>query len=142
MSGGEKTDWIRSRACSRRRAPAGRSGIVLLVDELSEFLRSKPSPQALNEDARTLQLLGEMAASGPLWIVAAVQESIERTGDLSQAIVRKIKDRFPVKMALSTLHIRALLSERLVRLKPGAEEALYRIYERFRGQFPGFSLLL
>ncbi|MGA2613680.1 MAG: DUF6079 family protein [Spirochaetia bacterium] len=117
----------------------GRSGIVLLVDELSEFLRSKPSPQALNEDARTLQLLGEMASSGPLWIVAAVQESIERTGDLSQAIVRKIKDRFPVKMALSTLHIKALLSERLVRLKPGAGEALYRIYEQFRGQFPGFS---
>jgi phosphoribosylformylglycinamidine synthase PurS subunit len=52
-------------------------------------------------------------------IVAAVQESIERTGDISQAIVRKIKDRFPVKMALSTLHIRALISERLVQLKPG-----------------------
>jgi len=118
---------------------AGRSGVVLLIDELSEFLRSKPSPQTLNEDARTLQLLGEMAGSGPLWIVAAVQESIERTGDLSQAIVRKIKDRFPVKMALSTLHIKALLSERLVRLRPGAEEALYRIYERFRGQFPGFG---
>jgi Family of unknown function (DUF6079) len=117
---------------------AGHGGVVLLIDELSEFLRAKPSPQALNEDARTLQLLGEMAAGGPLWIVAAVQESIERTGDLSQAIVRKIKDRFPVKMALSTLHIKALLSQRLVRLRPGAEEELYRIHERLRGQFPGF----
>jgi hypothetical protein len=126
-----------TRMLSAARA-AGRSGVVLLIDELSEFLRSKPSPQALNEDARTLQLLGEMADGGPLWIVAAVQESIERTGDLSQAIVRKIKDRFPVKLALSTLHIKALISERLVRLKPGAEEALLRIHERLRGQFPGF----
>jgi hypothetical protein len=118
---------------------SGSAGLVLLIDELSEFLRSKPSPQALNEDARTLQLLGEMTGSGALWIVAAVQESIERTGDLSQAIVRKIKDRFPVKLALSTLHIKALLSERLVRLRPGAPEVLYSIYERRRGQFPGFS---
>ncbi len=121
---------------------AGWAGLVLLIDELSEFLRSKPSPQALNEDARTLQLLGEMTGSGALWIIAAVQESIERSGDLSQAVVRKIKDRFPVKLALSTLHIKALLSGRLVRLRPGAEEALYRVYERFRGQFPGLPLFL
>jgi hypothetical protein len=117
---------------------AGYAGMVLLIDELSEFFRSKPTPQALNEDARTLQLLGELAGDNPLWIVAAVQESIERTGDLSQAILRKIKDRFPVRLALSTLHIKALISERLVHHKPGAEDSLLRIYERFRGQFPGF----
>ncbi len=117
---------------------AGYAGIVLLIDELSEFFRSKPGPQALNEDARTLQLLGELAGGNPLWIVAAVQESIERTGDLSQAILRKIKDRFPVRLALSTLHIKALISERLVHRKPGAEDALLRIWERLRGQFPGF----
>ncbi|MGA2977666.1 MAG: DUF6079 family protein [Spirochaetia bacterium] len=116
----------------------GYAGLVLLIDELSEFFRSKPTPQALNEDARTLQLLGELAGNNPLWIVSAVQESIERTGDLSQAILRKIKDRFPVRLALSTLHIKALISERLVRRKPGAEEELLRIYERYRGQFPGF----
>jgi hypothetical protein len=117
---------------------AGYAGMVLLIDELSEFFRSKPTPQALNEDARTLQLLGELAGGSPLWIVAAVQESIERTGDLSQAILRKIKDRFPVRLALSTLHIKALISERLVHRKPGAEDSLLRIYGRIRGQFPGF----
>lgn len=119
---------------------AGFEGLVLLIDELSEFFRSKPAPQALNEDARTLQLLGEIAGSSPLWIVAAVQESIERTGDLSQAILRKIKDRFPVRLALSTLHIKALISERLVRRKPGAEDKLLRVHERLRGRFPGFRI--
>ena len=45
---------------------SGFDGMVLLFDELSEFFRSKPTPQALNEDARTLQLMGEMASREPL----------------------------------------------------------------------------
>ena len=45
---------------------AGYDGLVLLVDELSEFFRSKPTPQALNGDARTLQLLGGMTGRHPL----------------------------------------------------------------------------
>jgi hypothetical protein len=77
-------------------ASEGFAGIVLLIDELSEFFRSKPDGSSLNEDARTLQLLGEMSKSNPLWIVAAVQESIERTGDIAQATFRKIKDRFGI----------------------------------------------
>ncbi|GAB4267524.1 MAG: hypothetical protein Kow0092_20900 [Deferrisomatales bacterium] len=120
-------------------ASRGFRGVVLLLDELSEFFRSKPDARRLNEDARTLQFLGELTASAPLWIVAAVQESIERTGDIAQVTFRKIKDRFPVKLALSTLHIRELLSQRLVRRKPGADEAIRRIYEDFRRQFPTFG---
>jgi len=118
---------------------SGFTGLMLLIDELSEFLRSKPTVQELNEDARTLQFLGELTAERPLWIVAAVQESIESTGDISRAIIRKIKDRFPIKLALSTVHIRSLISERLVRKKPGAEEAIYRIYEEYQRQFPAFD---
>ncbi len=117
----------------------GYEGMFLLIDELSEFFRSKPSARSLNEDARTLQFLGERTAERPLWIVAAVQESIEATGDVAQSILRKIKDRFPVKLALSTVHIRALVSRRLVVKKPGAEEEIYRIYQDYRRQFAGFS---
>ena len=118
---------------------AGFTGMMLLVDELSEFLRSKPTVQELNEDARTLQFLGELTGERPLWIVAAVQESIESTGDIARAIIRKIKDRFPIKLALSTVHIRSLISERLVRKKPAADEAIYGIYEDYRRQFSGFD---
>ena len=118
---------------------AGFDGLFLLIDELSEFFRSKPSAQSLNEDARTLQFLGELTAERPLWIVAAVQESIERTGDIAQTIMRKIKDRFPVKLTLSTVHIRSLISERLVHKKPGAEEEIFSIYEHYRKQFSTFS---
>jgi hypothetical protein len=118
---------------------AGYAGVVLLIDELSEFLRSKPTSQTLNDDARTLQLLGEMAGPQPLWIVAAAQESIERTGDVAQAILRKIKDRYPIRLGLSTTHIRAIVSGRLVRRKPGAEAEILRVHETYRSLFPSFD---
>jgi hypothetical protein len=118
---------------------AGFDGLFLLIDELSEFFRSKSTPQALNEDARTLQLLGELASRQPLWIVAAVQESIEATGDVSQAILRKIKDRFPVRLGLSTVHVRSLIGGRLVRRKPGADQEIARIYQHYKGQYATFS---
>lgn len=119
---------------------AGFNGIVLLIDELSEFFRSKPDSTSLNEDARTLQLLGEISKSSPLWIIAAVQESIERTGDVAQATFRKIKDRFPVKLHLSTLHIKDLISRRLIKIKPDADTIVFHIYEEFCRHFPGFSV--
>ncbi|MEW6442388.1 MAG: DUF6079 family protein [bacterium] len=118
---------------------AGFHGTVLLIDELSEFFRSKADPQHLNEDARTLQLLGELAGGAPLWIIAAVQEGIERTGDIAQTTFRKIKDRFPIRLNLSTMHIRDLVSKRLVKLKPGGEGEIRRIYESFRSNFTTFS---
>jgi hypothetical protein len=118
---------------------AGFHGAVLLIDELSEFFRSKPDPAALNEDARTLQLLGELSRGRPLWIIGAVQESIEQTGDIAQATFRKIKDRFPLKLQLSTLHIRDLISRRLLRHKPGADDLIFRAYQEYKQHFPDFS---
>jgi hypothetical protein len=118
---------------------AGFAGMVLIIDELSEFFRSKADAASLNEDARALQLLGELTASHPLWIIAAVQESIERTGDIASATFRKIKDRFPVRFHLSTLHIRDLIAKRLVRHKPGTGEKLLTLYKEYKRHFPDFS---
>ena len=118
---------------------AGFDGLVIIIDELSEFFRSKPDARGLNEDARTLQLIGELTGREPVWIIAAVQESIERTGDISQVTFQKIKDRFPVKLTLSTVHIKALISERLVKKKPGAGKTLHKLYEYFKRQFPSYK---
>ena len=118
---------------------AGFNGLVLLIDELSEFFRAKPDARSLNEDARTLQLFGEITLTEHLWIVAALQESIERTGDISQVTFQKIKDRFPVKLSLSTLHIKALISRRLVRHRPEADEKILNIYQDIRRRFPSFA---
>ncbi|MDD2708599.1 MAG: DUF6079 family protein [Verrucomicrobiae bacterium] len=118
---------------------AGFNGLVLLLDELSEFLRSKPGPAQLNEDARTLQFLGEAGSHSPVWILAALQESVERTGDIAQPTLRKIKDRYPVRLPLSTVHIRDLLARRLVKVRSGAAEKLHDLFASRRRHFPAFD---
>ena len=95
------------------------AGILLLIDELSEFLRSKPDPAAFNEDVRFLQFLGEWAAGNRLWIVAALQEEMEHTGRLESAVYRKIKDRYPLRLLLTPAHVRTLVADHL--LVRGAE---------------------
>ncbi|OPZ26636.1 MAG: hypothetical protein BWZ02_01936 [Lentisphaerae bacterium ADurb.BinA184] len=137
----EERDQTFLRAMAAVRA-AGGDGVLLLLDELSEFFRSKPDARRLNEDARALQFLGEFTAGQPLWIVAAVQEGLERTGDIAQATFRKIKDRFPVHLSLSALHIRDLIAGRLVRHRPGTDAVLADIHAYLRGQFPSFSASL
>ena len=118
----------------------GFSGMVLLVDELSEFLRSKTDAHAYNEDIRFLQYLGEEASSFPLWIVASLQEWIEETGEINQESFNKIKDRYPVRISLGRSHIEELVSHRLIRHRQGAEERIREIFQDLRRYFPAFPV--
>jgi len=118
----------------------GFSGLVLLVDELSEFLRSKPDAHAYHEDIRFLQYLGEEASSFPLWIVASLQEWIEETGEINQDTFNKIKDRYPVRITLGRSHIEELVSHRLIRHRPEADEEIRAIFQGLRRYFPSFPV--
>ena len=120
----------------------GFQGMALLMDELSEFLRSKGDARAFNEDIRFLQYLGEEAGDFPLWVVASLQEWIEETGEIHQDSFNKIKDRYPVRLKLGRAHIEELVSERLIRHKDGAEARIEAIYERLKGYFPTFPVAL
>ena len=113
----------------------GCGGLVLLIDELSEFLRSKENARAYNEDVRFLQYLGEFAEVIPAWVIATMQENIENTGALSGELLHKIKDRFPVRFQLTGEHVKEIVSGRLVQKKEGAETALPRILEELQGAF-------
>ena len=92
---------------------------MVLLDELSEFLRAKQGP-ALVEDLRFLQFLGEWARESPVVVVAALQESIEEVANVSQRELARIRDRYRT-LALSMRHVEDLVRGRLVRLRPGAE---------------------
>lgn len=116
----------------------GFAGMVLIVDELSEFLRSKPDARTYNEDIRFLQYLGEQAAAFPLWIVASLQEWIEETGEIHQDTFNKIKDRYHVRINLGNAHIEELVSHRLIHHRPGAEEGIARIFSDVKAHFKTF----
>lgn len=113
----------------------GHGGLLLLFDELSEFLRSKDNPRAYNEDIRFLQYLGEFAETVPAWIVATMQENIENTGSLAGEMLHKIKDRYPVRFRLSGEHVKEIVSGRLVCQNETAAERLPRVYDQLQGIF-------
>jgi len=116
------------------------AGLVIIIDELSEFLRSKADAASFAEDVRFLQFLGEWAQSHPLWVIAAMQEQIEHTGDLESSLYRKIKDRFPLRLMLSTQHTRELVSEGILRRREGADEAITGLLEQLRQALPDATI--
>jgi len=114
--------------------------LLLIVDELSEFLRSKPDARSFNEDIRFLQFLGEASGRMPFFIIASLQEQIETTGDIDQSTFGKIKDRYPSRLSLTGTHLRQLASARLVKKKPGTASSIAALYRKLRSSFPSFTV--
>lgn len=115
-------------------------GLLLILDELSEFLRSKGDARRLNEDVRFLQFLGEWAQDQPLWILGAVQEEVEHVGGLDHGLYRKIKDRYPIKLLLTTTHVKDLLAGSILIKKEGYDEAVGNLVRDLRASFRGASV--
>ena len=115
---------------------AGHAGMVVLLDELSEFLRAKQGP-ALTEDLRFLQFLGEWARTRPVVVVGALQENIEEVANVSQRELARIRDRYGPSLALSMRHVEDLVRGRLVRLRPGAERWVEQAWTELATAFPG-----
>ncbi len=113
----------------------GYSGMIILIDELSEFLRSKSSSVSLDEDIRFLQFLGELSLNDPVWIIGAIQEEIREISNISNKIFTKIKDRYKNRLELTTLHLEELLEKRLIIKKPGNSKALTELYGNFIKSF-------
>jgi len=119
-------DFIKKQACD---------GIVLLMDEISEFLRSKLQARTFQEDIRFLQYLGETSSQIPLWIVSSLQERIEETGEIPQQTFQKIKDRYPIRLYLSGQHIQELIYRFLIKKKPDHEHTINEIYQNLSHVF-------
>lgn len=105
-------------------AEANPQGVLVLLDEVSEFLRSKPTPAAFNEDVRFLQFLGEWARDHRVWVVAAAQEQVEHAGKLESALYRKLKDRYPLRLLLSPMHTRELIRDHILHKESGYAAAV------------------
>jgi len=111
-------------------------GLVILIDELSEFLRSKPDGRRFNEDIRFLQFLGEFANRKPAWVLATLQEEIEKTGETTPEAFNKIKDRYPTRFYLTGQHIKELIHKRLIEVKEDKIEEVKDIYQDYKNSFP------
>ncbi len=120
---------------SSRLRDQGLDGMVILIDELSEFLKVRPGSRAFNEDIRFLQFLAERGSEIPCWVVATLQERLEATGDVPPEAFGKTKDRYPVRLRLTGTHIKEIIEKRLVRKKEGADYHIRQIYADLREAF-------
>lgn len=111
-------------------------GLIILIDELSEFLRSKPDGRRFNEDIRFMQFLGEYAKRKPCWVLASLQEEIEKTGETTPEAFNKIKDRYPTRFYLTGQHIKELIDKRLIELKEDKKSFVEKIYQDYQESFP------
>ncbi len=111
-------------------------GVVLVLDELSEFLRSKPDAHRFNEDVRFLQYMGEWAMGNRFWIIAALQEQIEHTGEIERTLYRKIRDRYPLRYLLGPSHLRDLLGSAVLVRKEGFDAAIAQLEQRVEETLP------
>ena len=117
---------------------SGYEGVVLLIDEASEWLRAKRGP-ALTEDLRFLQFLGEWSRERPVAVLAALQESIEEVANVSEREMARIRDRYQ-SLHLSMRHVEDLVRGRLVRLKPGAGTWVEEVGKKVGASFPGAAI--
>lgn len=114
----------------------GLQGFVLLLDELSEFLRSKQTPAALSEDIRYLQFLAESGREFSSWVIGAIQEDVEGIGSASRETSLKLKDRFPLRWDLGARHVEQMISERLLVRKEGARDHLEQLFFTLQHRWP------
>ncbi|MBI4881607.1 MAG: hypothetical protein HY812_18400 [Planctomycetes bacterium] len=111
-------------------------GLLLVIDELSEFLRSKPDRRAFSEDVRFLQYMGEWCQGARFWVLCGMQEQIEHAGDLEHGLYRKIKDRFPLRFLLTPAHVRELVQHAVLVRREGCAEAARRCAAEAREALP------
>lgn len=117
-------------------------GLLLLIDEVSEFLRARSELDVNSEDIRFLQFLGEWNLPLNCWTILSMQEDIEEISSASEQALNKIRDRFNNRIYLSTTHIKELLEKRLSIKKADSRQNIANIYAEFRDYFPTWQLSL
>jgi hypothetical protein len=115
-------------------------GILLLIDEVSEFLRSRSELDVNSEDIRFLQFLGEWNLPLNCWTILSMQEDIEEISSASELALNKIRDRFNSRIYLSTTHIKELLEKRLSIKKENSRQEIANVYSEFKDYFPTWKL--
>ena len=112
---------------------------LLLIDELSDYLASKPSINEFYEDVRTLQYLAEFSDNKHLWIMAALQQSIEETGQIDPELSARLKDRY-TNLKLTVSHIEDLIDKRVVLKNAKSDEVIKTVFSSLRKNYPQIQI--
>ena len=110
----------------------GMDGAVVVVDELSQYLKERRDRGKMEIDISLLRSLEEVFRAGkPFWVIAAAHEDIGR-------LMGYALDRFET-LIQSRIDIRHILARRIAKKKPGREGYIGDLYHEFSLLFPDFS---
>jgi len=110
----------------------GMDGAVIVVDELSQYLKERRDRGKMEIDIALLRSLEEAFRAGkPFWVIAAAHEDIGR-------LMGYALDRFET-LIQSRIDIRHILARRIAKKKPGSEGYIGDLYHEFSLFFPDFS---
>jgi hypothetical protein len=134
----ELTRWLERRRQSfdRLRTPPGSEKtphLVYIIDEMGQFIGDS------NQKLLELQSIAEAFATrglGKLWLVVTAQEALEEI--VREAIRRenefdKIRDRFNLRLHLTSENIETVLEERILKKKESKQPELEALYSRAGG---------
>jgi len=106
-------------------------GLVIFIDELSEFLQKKKSRNEESESLETIQALGQRITNLPIWTFAAVQKNPATIIDEEIYIgdeEEKVFDRFkPIN--LSEADIEEIIDKRIIIKDENQKKTIKAIYK-------------
>ncbi|MHA1605657.1 MAG: DUF6079 family protein [Candidatus Freyarchaeota archaeon] len=110
----------------------GMDGVVVIIDELSQYLKERRDRGKMEIDISLLRSLEDVFRAGkPFWVIAAAHEDIGK-------LMGYALDRFET-LIQSKIDIRHILARRIAKKKPDSEGYISDIYHEFSLLFPKFS---
>jgi len=110
----------------------GLDGAVVVVDELSQYLKERRERGKMEIDISLLRSLEDVFRAGkPFWVIVAAHEDIGK-------LMGYALDRFE-NLIQSRIDIRHILARRIAKKKPGSEGYIGDLYHEFSLFFPDFS---
>lgn len=119
-----------------------KDGLVLLIDELSQYLDNRKKAGKMGDDLFVLQVLGERCDTQKLWVLCAMQQHLREliAGDeydrrfTVKEEGQKVRDRFR-QLQLTRLNTEEIVAKRVAKKLPEAEDRIKDIYSIFVGEF-------
>ncbi len=110
----------------------GFDGVVLVVDELSQYLQERRDKGKWQIDRSLLRSLEEIFLSGkPFWMISAAHQDISK-------LMGYTLDRFET-LIQSIFDIKYILARRIAKKKPDSMDYINDLYQEFSLLFPEFS---
>jgi hypothetical protein len=111
-------------------------GLLIVIDELLDYLRSRPD-QALILDLGFLRELGEVCATTRIRFIAGVQEAIFDSSRFEHVadMLRRVRDRFD-QILIVRSDIKYVVSERLLKKSDAQKDMIRAHLSSFTRYFP------